>query len=91
MQEILKSTGYLDSPARHRTFSLHDDPVLREGETESIHKERVKSLSAAYANILDSIGENSKRQGKFFILLSALPYSLNNILCHNAATRIYDY
>ncbi|CAF1376584.1 unnamed protein product, partial [Rotaria sordida] len=47
---------------QRRKSSVINDPALREGDTNSTHNQRLASLSAAYTNILNSIGEDSMRQ-----------------------------
>lgn len=47
----------------NRRQSIHDDNALRVDDTDSVHKERLKSLSSFYQGILSSIGEDPSRQG----------------------------
>jgi len=55
-----------------RKSSVINDPALLEGDTNSTHNQRLASLSAAYTNILNSIGEDSMRQGQLDIFFGTI-------------------
>jgi len=59
----VSNDGQHELTSRSRAQSIHDDNALRENDTDSVHNERLKSLSSFYQGILSSIGEDPSRQG----------------------------
>ena len=48
---------------RDRRSSVYDDNALREKDTDSIHDDRLKSMTSFYKDILISVGEDPSREG----------------------------
>ncbi|CAF0995626.1 unnamed protein product [Adineta ricciae] len=48
---------------RDRQSSVYDDNALREKDTDSIHNDRLKSMTSFYKDILISVGEDPSREG----------------------------
>ena len=48
-----------------RKQSVLDEKALREDDTKTVREQRIQKMSRSYRVILESIGEDPSRQGKF--------------------------
>ncbi|CAF1261537.1 unnamed protein product, partial [Adineta ricciae] len=62
LRGIVNNVKCLGDLAPRRQSIILNDVALRDADTDPIHEQRVISLSAAYTDILNSIGEDSMRQ-----------------------------
>lgn len=51
-------------PVLRRRMSVLDEKALREDDTKLIREQRINTISRNYQSIIESIGEDSSRQGR---------------------------